>query len=115
MNAILLEHYHGAVTRIGPTETAVAHREPGYNMLIPSVWLDPGETEANIAWTRETVEALKPYFAARRWLNYLGDDDGDDAVRAAYGQNYERLLEIKRRYDPENVFHLNHNLDPSRG
>jgi FAD/FMN-containing dehydrogenase len=115
MNAILLEHYHGAVTRIGATDTAVPHREPGYNMLIPSVWLDPDATEANIAWTRETVEALTPYFAARRWLNYLGDDDGDDAVRAAYGSNYERLLEVKRRYDPENVFHLNHNLDPSRG
>jgi FAD/FMN-containing dehydrogenase len=114
MNAILLEHYHGAVTRIGAAETAVPHREAGYNMLIPTVWLDPDDTEANIAWTRETVEALKPYFAARRWLNYLGDDDGDDAVRAAYGQNYERLLEVKRRYDPENVFHLNHNLDPSR-
>jgi FAD/FMN-containing dehydrogenase len=115
MNAILLEHYHGAVTRIGATDTAVPHREPGYNMLIPSVWLDPDATEANIAWTRETVEALTPYFAARRWLNYLGDDDGDDAIRAAYGSNYERLLEVKRRYDPENVFHLNHNLDPSRG
>ena len=115
MNAILLEHYHGAVTRTGATETAVPHRETGYNMLIPTVWLDPAETDANIAWTRETVEALKPYLAGRRWLNYLGDDDGDDAVRAAYGPNYERLLEVKRRYDPENVFHLNHNLDPSGG
>ena len=113
MNAILLEHYHGAVTRIGATETAVPHRETGYNMLIPTVWLDPAETDANITWTRETVEALKPYFAGRRWLNYLGDDDGNDAVRAAYGPNYERLLDLKRRYDPENVFHLNHNLDPS--
>jgi FAD/FMN-containing dehydrogenase len=115
MNAVLLEHYHGEVTRIGATETAVAHRETGYNMLIPTVWLDPAETDANIAWTRETVEALTPYFAGRRWLNYLGDDDGDDAVRAAFGRNYDRLLDVKRRYDPENVFHLNHNLDPSGG
>lgn len=115
MNAILFEHYHGAATRIGATETAVPHRETGYNMLIPTVWLDPAETEANIEWTRETVEALKPYFAGRRWLNYLGDDDGEDAIRAAYGPNYDRLLEVKRRYDPENVFHLNHNVDPSGG
>jgi hypothetical protein len=47
-----------------------------------------------------------------RWLNYLGDDDADDAIRAAYGQNSDRLVEVKRRYDPGNVFHLNHNIAP---
>jgi FAD/FMN-containing dehydrogenase len=112
MTAILLEHFHGAVTRIGPTETAVPHREPGWNLLLPSVWTDPADTEANIAWTRETFVALQPHFAGRRWLNYLGDDQADDAIRAAYGPNYERLREVKRRYDPENVFHLNHNIAP---
>jgi FAD/FMN-containing dehydrogenase len=112
MNAILLEHFHGAVTRIGPTETAVPHREAGWNLLIPSVWTDPAETDANVAWTRETFAALQPHLAARRWLNYLGDDQADDATRAAYGPNYDRLREIKRRYDPDNVFHLNHNIAP---
>jgi FAD/FMN-containing dehydrogenase len=112
MTAILLEHFHGAVTRIGPTETAVPHREPGWNLLIPSVWTDLADTEANIAWTRDTFAALQPHFAGRRWLNYLGDDQADDAVRAAYGPNYERLHEVKRRYDPDNVFHLNHNIAP---
>jgi FAD/FMN-containing dehydrogenase len=112
MNAILLEHFHGAVTRIGPTETAVPHREAGWNLLIPSVWTDLAETDANVAWTRETFAALQPHLAARRWLNYLGDDQADDATRAAYGPNYDRLREIKRRYDPDNVFHLNHNIAP---
>jgi FAD/FMN-containing dehydrogenase len=112
MNAILLEHFHGAVTRIGPSETAVPHREPGWNLLIPSVWTDPADTDANVAWTRETFAALQPHLAARRWLNYLGDDQADDATRAAYGPNYDRLREIKRRYDPDNVFHLNHNIAP---
>ena len=55
---------------------------------------------------------LQPHFAGRRWLNYLGDDQGDDAIRAAYGPNYERLREVKRAYDPDNVFHLNHNIAP---
>jgi FAD/FMN-containing dehydrogenase len=55
---------------------------------------------------------LAPHLSARRWLNYLGDDQADDAVRAAYGPNYDRLREIKRRYDPANVFHLNHNIAP---
>ena len=54
----------------------------------------------------------RPHFGAGRWLNYLGDDQAHDAVRAAYGPNYERLREVKRRYDPKNVFHLNHNIAP---
>ena len=112
MTAILLEHFHGAVTRVGVTETAVPHRERGWNLLIPAVWTDAAETEANIAWTRETFAALRPQLGSGRWLNYLGDDQADDAIRAAYGPNYDRLVEVKRRYDPENVFHLNHNIAP---
>jgi FAD/FMN-containing dehydrogenase len=110
MSAILFEHFHGAVTRVGPTETAVPHRDEGWNLLLPSVWTGTGDTEANIAWTRETFAALRPHFGAGRWLNYLGDDQAEDAIRAAYGPNYERLRDVKRRYDPANVFHLNHNI-----
>jgi FAD/FMN-containing dehydrogenase len=112
MTSILFEHFHGAVTRVGASETAVPHREPGWNLLVPSVWTDPAGTDANIRWTRETFAGLRPHLSTRRWLNYLGDDQGDDAIRAAYGPNYERLREIKRRYDPGNVFHLNHNIAP---
>jgi FAD/FMN-containing dehydrogenase len=113
MMAILFEHFHGAVTRVGVTETAVPHRDEGWNLLMPSVWTDPADTEANVAWTRETFAALRPHFGtARRWLNYLGDDQAEDAIRAAYGRNYDRLREVKRQYDPDNVFHLNHNIAP---
>jgi len=112
LNAILFEHFHGAVTRVGVSDTAVPHREVGYNLLMPSVWREAADTEANIAWTRATFDLFSPYFAERRWLNYFSDDDGTDAVRAAYGPNYDRLVELKRRYDPENAFHLNHNIDP---
>jgi len=112
MTAIVLEHFHGAVTRIGPTETPVPHREPGYNFLITSVWTDPAMTEENIAWTRKTYAAAEPYLSAGRWLNYMADDEPIDAVKAAYGRNYDRLAEIKRRYDPENLFRLNQNIQP---
>ena len=112
LSSILFEHFHGAVTRIGTTDTAVPHREPGWNLVLPSVWTDPAATDANIHWTRETFAALAPGLAQRRWLSYLGDDQADDAIRAAYGPNYERLRDIKRRYDPDNVFHLNHNITP---
>ncbi len=112
MSSILFEHFHGAVTRVGATETAVPHRDEGWNLLIPSVWTDAAESEANIAWSRETFAATRPHFGSGRWLNYLGDDQAEDAIRAAYGPNYERLREVKRRYDPDNVFHLNHNIAP---
>ena len=112
MTPMLIEHFHGAVTRIEPTASAVPHREPGWNLLIPSVWTDPADTAANIAWTKETHAALKPGLSDRRGLNYLGDDQAEDAIRGAYGPNYDRLREIKRRYDPDNVFHLNHNIAP---
>jgi FAD/FMN-containing dehydrogenase len=112
MSAMVLEHFHGAVTRIDPTATAVPHRETGFNLLLTSEWLDPADTVENIAWTKDTVAAVSEHLAARRWLNYLGDDQADDAIRAAYGPNFDRLREVKRRYDPGNVFHLNHNIVP---
>ncbi len=112
MNGILLEHFHGAVSRVEPTATAMPQRGPGYNLLIPTTWMDPEDTEANVAWTKETYDRLSPHFSEGRWLNYLGDDEGPDAVRAVYGPNYDRLVDVKRRYDPDNVFRLNHNIDP---
>jgi FAD/FMN-containing dehydrogenase len=112
MTSILFEHFHGAVTRVGATETAVPHRDEGWNLLIPSVWTDLVDKEMNIAWSRETFAAMRPHFGSGRWLNYLGDDEAEDAIRAAYGPNCDRLREVKRRYDPANAFHLNHNIAP---
>ena len=112
MSGLIFEHFHGAVTRVGVGETAVPHREEGWNLLLPSTWLDPAETEANVAWTRDTHAALRDHLAERRWLNYLGDDQGHDAVRGAYGPNWDRLVAVKRRVDPGNVFHHNHNIPP---
>jgi FAD/FMN-containing dehydrogenase len=112
MGAILLEHFHGAVCRVGVTDTAVPHREPGWNLVLPTVWDDSSRTDACVAWTRETHAAFGEHLSDRRWLNYLGDDQGDDAIRGAYGPNYDRLRELKRRYDPDNVFHHNHNIEP---
>jgi FAD/FMN-containing dehydrogenase len=112
MSAILLEHFHGAVTRVGESDTAVPHRSEGWNLVLPSVWLDPADTDANVAWTRETHDAFAPHLTERRWLNYLADDQGADAIRGAYGPNYDRLVEVKRRVDPDNLFRGNHNIAP---
>jgi FAD/FMN-containing dehydrogenase len=113
MTAVVIEHFHGEVTRIDVTATPVPHREPGYNLLITSEWMDPSATGENIDWARATYAALQPHFLDRRWLNYLGDDEAADAVRAAYGPNLRRLAEIKARYDPDNLFRLNQNIEPA--
>ena len=95
MTALVCEHFHGAVTRIPADAMAVPHREPGYNLIIPSGWLDPATTDANVTWTRETFAAIEPYRFDRRYVNYMTEDD-QGAVREAFGANYDRLVELKR-------------------
>lgn len=109
--ALVVEDFHGAVTRVAPTATAYPHREPGYNLFLISQWTDAAQTDTCVAWARETFDALSPYMADRSYTNYLSADDYD-RVRQAYGPNYERLIELKRRFDPDNLFRLNHNIDP---
>jgi FAD/FMN-containing dehydrogenase len=113
MTKIVIEHFHGAVARVEVDATAVPHREDGYDFLITSVWTDPTSTDENVAWTRAVFDSVQPYAAARRYVNYLAaDDTGKDPVRAAYGANYERLVALKTKYDPDNLFHLNFNIAP---
>jgi FAD/FMN-containing dehydrogenase len=112
---MMMEDVHGAATRVAVTATAIPHRSAGFNLLIPSVWWDPAETDANVAWTRRTFDRLRPHMADGRYVNYLDDDEaklGSDPVLAAYGPNYDRLVEVKTKYDPQNLFHLNFNIVP---
>jgi FAD/FMN-containing dehydrogenase len=114
MSSFVIENLHGAVTRVPVEATAVPLRDPGYNFLVTSVWLDPGDSEPNIEWTRSVFAALEPYTARRRYSNYLAaDETGDAPVRAAFGPNYERLAQLKRAYDPTNLFRLNQNVRPA--
>jgi FAD/FMN-containing dehydrogenase len=111
MTGMAIEHFHGAVTRVPATATAFPHREPGYNLVIPGIWPDAKDDDANIAWVKDTFGALAPYMADSVYVNYLADDD-TSRVEAAYGPCWERLQQVKRTYDPENVFHLNQNITP---
>jgi FAD/FMN-containing dehydrogenase len=112
MSGLAIVPYLGAVTRIDATATAFAHRAPGYSLLIVSQWPDQRETEPNITWAKETFETLRPYMADRSYLNNLTAEDGRMAHHI-WGANYQRLVTVKRRYDPDNIFRLNHNIDPS--
>jgi FAD/FMN-containing dehydrogenase len=110
MGQLLLEHFHGAVTRIGVTATAFPHRHEGYNLLVLAQWLDAKQNDACIAWARDAYTAMNPFVGASRYVNYLGDDEPADSVAAAYGPNYLRLTSLKAKYDPDNVFHMNQNI-----
>jgi FAD/FMN-containing dehydrogenase len=115
MTIMMMEDIHGAATRVPVDATAVPHRSAGFNLLIPSVWWEPAESAQNIAWTRRTFDNLRPFLADHRYVNYLDDDEaelGGDPVQEAFGPNYERLVDVKTRYDPDNVFHLNYNIAP---
>lgn len=114
MGQMLLEHVHGAATRVGVGDTAFPHRADGYSLLVLSEWMDPANTDRCIAWARETYAAMEPFMASGRYVNYLDDDETGDPVAAAYGPNYRRLQELKTKYDPNNFFHMNQNIEPSR-
>jgi FAD/FMN-containing dehydrogenase len=112
MSQIVIEHFHGAASRVPVTDTACAMRITGFNVVLVSQWTDPRDTDKNVKWCRDFYAALAPYLGTFRYLNYLDHDDGDDPAANAYGPNYSRLRDLKAKYDPENFFHTNVNIRP---
>lgn len=111
ISGVGLQQMHGAASRVDPTATAFPHRDEHYDFLILSQWIDPTDSAKNIEWTRAFFEAMQPFFEKGVYVNNLGEE-GDDRVKAAYGANYDRLLTLKNRYDPTNLFRLNQNIRP---
>ena len=109
---IILEHFHGAASRVPVDATAFAMRVTGFNVVIISQWMDSADTESGIRWARETHKTLKPFLSPVRYMNYLEEDAADPAA-AAYGPNLPRLRAIKAKYDPDNVFRQNVNITPA--
>jgi FAD binding domain/Berberine and berberine like len=111
LSGVVLELYGGAAARVAPGETAFAQREAKYNVGMTSQWLDPADSDRNIAWTRAMAAALEPYSTGQRFLNFLSDESPDE-VRKSFGSNHARLVELKTQYDPANFFSLNLNVPP---
>ncbi len=114
-STITVEHAGGAVQRVPADATAFTHRDVEYDLLSVAAWDDPAETERNIEWTK-TAWAPDAIGRASKgvYVNYLGFGEGQDRVRAAYGLvAYDRLVDLKRKWDPENTFRMNPNIDPA--
>ena len=113
MSKLIIEHLHGAATRVGVSDTAFPVRTSGYNFLVLGQWAEPAISDRCIAWARRTYTDMAPFFATARYVNYLDEDDVGDPVATAYGPNYRRLQQLKTKYDPNNFFHMNQNIRPS--
>jgi hypothetical protein len=110
---ILLEHLGGAVGRVGAHETAFSNRDAQYNVSILAGWTDPADDEKNSAWTRKHGDILKGFATGAGYVNYMTGDESVERVRATYEANFQRLTEIKRKYDPTNFWSGNQNIAPS--
>jgi FAD/FMN-containing dehydrogenase len=116
--AVGIEQFSGAVCRVGADETAFNHRDARYNLLIVGAWTDPEAKNENVKWVRDMWDAMEPYSSGSVYVNYLGQeaDEGAERIKAAYGsEKYERLVALKDKYDPTNLFRLNQNIKPSAG
>jgi FAD/FMN-containing dehydrogenase len=111
LTAVIIEQLGGAVGRVGADETSFGDRDARYDLLITSLWTDPAESDRHIRWTRAFWEAMQPFSTGATYANYL--DEGRTADVAYGAAKYQRLVALKNRYDPTNLFRLNVNIPPS--
>ena len=111
MGMVQIRVLGGAMGRVSSSATAFAHRRPEVLFAIITPFVDPALTDAATRWTRDLYAALRPK-ARGAYANFL-EDEGDDRIREAYpADTFRRLVALKRRYDPSNLFHLNQNIRP---
>jgi FAD/FMN-containing dehydrogenase len=109
---VVLEHMHGAASRVPVSQTAFGLRRVHYSINIAAGWTDQAMAEKCTDWTRELASALDAFGASDAYVNYLGEE-GPSAVKASYGANYGRLAILKKKYDPDNFFRFNQNIPPA--
>jgi FAD/FMN-containing dehydrogenase len=107
-------HYGGAMRQVAPTQSAFGSRRTPYLFSVDAIWDDRTQSESIIAWSRDQITAMKPYSSGGLYVNFSGfGEEGEQLVRAIYGENFERLARLKQRYDPTNLFRLNQNIRPA--
>ncbi|HYT81590.1 MAG TPA: BBE domain-containing protein [Actinomycetota bacterium] len=111
---IELHHLGGAVGRLDENETAFGHRDAPYLLNVIARWTNPGESDQHVGWARELHASMTQFATGGVYVNFLGEE-GPDRVKAAYGEGkYQRLVELKNKYDPTNFFRVNQNIPPDR-
>ncbi len=108
---IFVGHLEGAANRVPESATAYGGRSARFVMTVHGRWENASQDEAGVAWSRAFFKAAAPYASRGAYVNFMTEEE-NERVSAAYGPNYARLVEIKKRYDPENIFHLNQNIKP---
>lgn len=109
---LVFQHVGGAIARVPRADSPYANRDAAFDCFPIAIWDDPAADDANMHWARELWSAVRPYSTGGVYANNLGDE-GEDRVRDAYGENYARLVALKDKYDPTNVFRLNQNIKPT--
>ena len=100
--------------RVADEDTAFHGRHAAFLLNPEANWEDPADDEANIAWVRDLIADVQEFSDGGRYLNFAGfQEEGDDMMRAAFGPKYERLVALKNKYDPTNLFRLNQNIKPA--
>ena len=112
LSAVVIEYYGGAAGRIGVSQSAFAQRQAEYDIGYMAQWTDPAEKEVHVAWARDMADALRPHASGGHLLNFLGEES-PDMIQAAFGPNYARLAQVKKKYDPTNFFSINQNIKPA--
>jgi FAD/FMN-containing dehydrogenase len=114
LSRIFIEHLGGAMGRVPADATAFVHRAAPFDLIVIAGGFPPEQAEANVRWARATSDAMRPFMSGAAYVNYLGPDATREAVQSAYGPAYSRLVALKDRYDPTNLFRLNQNIRPTR-
>lgn len=109
-SAILLFPLDGAVNHLPANHSPVGNRDAALVLNVAAAWDNPGDDGANIEWARSVWGDLRRFSTGGTYINFLTEEEGDERIRAAYGENYERLAAVKRTWDPENLFQANKNI-----
>ncbi|MDF9747131.1 FAD-binding oxidoreductase [Natrinema salsiterrestre] len=112
LSEIFFGQIGGEMARVPSDATAYPHRDAEYAMNVHTRWEDPATDDECIAWSREFFDAMAPYATGGVYVNFISEDEGEESL--AYGENQDRLAEIKAEYDPENLFRMNQNVAPAR-
>jgi FAD/FMN-containing dehydrogenase len=113
-SAMILFQIGGALNRLGNEHSPVGNRDARYVLNIGGAWEQAGDDAANVAWAREAWNDLKGFSTGGTYINFLTQDEGPERIQAALGKGLSRLAEIKSRWDPDNVFRTNRNIEPVR-